>query len=78
LNSANSLLQAVYGNLRCLLAKNHATFELNLSEEISRKQQNPILSRGAWTPLELFLGSVRSWEAGLRRIFVCEASGGRP
>src|SRR5262249_17736661 len=24
-------------------------------------------NRGAWEPLELFLGGVRDWEAGLRR-----------
>jgi ABC-type transporter Mla MlaB component len=44
--------------LRCLLAKNHATFEQNLSEEISRKQQNPILSRGDKTRLELFCSAL--------------------
>jgi hypothetical protein len=27
-------------------------------------------SRGDWTPLELFIARVRSWEAGLRRFFV--------
>jgi len=53
--------------LRCLLAKNHATFELNLSEEISRKQQNPILSRDDKTAIELFLREIGGWDASLRR-----------
>jgi hypothetical protein len=35
-------------------------------------------SRGDWTPLELFLASVRRWETGLRRIFVWETDGKRP
>ena len=35
-------------------------------------------SRGDWTPLELFLASVRRWETGLRRIFVWETDGERP
>jgi len=54
--------------LRCLLANNHATFELNLSEEISRKQQNPILSRADKTAIELFAAGVRGWEARIRRL----------
>jgi hypothetical protein len=53
--------------LRCLLAKNHATFELNLSEKMSRKQQNPFLSRGDKTAIELFIAGIRGWQAGLRR-----------
>jgi hypothetical protein len=39
--------------------------------------QQPLQCRGDWTPLELFLVSVRDWEAGLRRIFECETSGER-
>ena len=35
-------------------------------------------SRGDWTPLELFLASVRRWETGLWRIFVWETEGKRP
>jgi hypothetical protein len=28
--------------------------------------------------LKLFIAGVQGWETGLRRIFVCETSGGRP
>jgi hypothetical protein len=35
-------------------------------------------NRGDWTPLELFLAGVRSWEAGIRRFFVGLPDGERP
>jgi hypothetical protein len=37
---------------------------------MQKQQQAPGVSRGDRTPLELFLGGVRGWEAGLRRFFV--------